>query len=138
FSPVHDIQRVFHSLGWAGTIGISVGLALGSLAVAAVVVVNWPADHFKEGERPAFWAQRHPVVRALGIAAKNLGGLILVLLGCIMALPGVPGQGLLLILIGLTLVNFPGKRRIERALIRRPSVLKVVNSVRARFGHGPL
>ena len=137
-SPIHEIRSLFHSLGWAGTIALSVVLAFGSLAVAAVVVVNWPADHFKEGRRQAFWAQRHPVVRALGIAAKNLGGLLLVVLGAIMALPGVPGQGLLLILIGLTLVSFPGKTRLERALIRRPSVLKVVNAARARFGRGPL
>jgi len=31
---------------WLG-VGISVVLAIGSIALVAVVVVHWPADHFK-------------------------------------------------------------------------------------------
>jgi hypothetical protein len=36
-------------------------------------------------------------------------------------------------LIGLTLIDFPGKRGLERRLIGRPPILKAVNRVRARF-----
>jgi hypothetical protein len=61
-----------------------------------------------------------------------------VMLGIIMAVPGVPGQGTLLILTGLTLIDFPGKRRLERSLIRRPSVLKLINGLRQRFQRPPL
>ena len=55
-----------------------------------------------------------------------------------MALPGVPGQGLLTALIGLTLINFPGKTELERRLIGRPAVLRTVNRLRARFHRPPL
>jgi len=127
-----------HRLGWGGAVALSLSLALGSLALGALLIVRWPVDHFKQGARRPFWRERHPVVRALGLAAKNLAGLLLVVLGAIMAVPGVPGQGLLLILIGLTLVNFPGKYRVERSLIGRPSVQKVVNGVRRRFGRPAL
>ena len=80
----------------------------------------------------------HPILRVLGIAAKNLAGTVLILLGIIMALPGVPGQGFLTILIGLTLVDFPGKRKLERSLVRRKAVLGAVNQLRARFGRPDL
>lgn len=125
-------------LGWWGAALLSVFLALGSLALAAVIVVGWPVDQFKWEVPPPFWARRHPIIRMLGLAGKNLAGVVIVLLGCVMALPGVPGQGLLLILIGLTLLNFPGKRRLERALIRRPAMARVINSLRVRFGRPAL
>jgi hypothetical protein len=109
-----------------------------TLALATVVVVGWPADRFK-GEGPTeVGRDRHVVIRALAIVAKNLAGAVLVLLGLIMALPGVPGQGLLTALIGLTLLSFPGKRRLERRFVKVPALLRAINRVRARFARPPL
>jgi hypothetical protein len=125
-------------LGLWGAVGLSLVLALGSIALAAFIVVGWPVDQFKGPSPPPFWERRHPIIRALGLGGKNIAGVFVMLLGFIMALPGVPGQGLLLILIGLTLVNFPGKRRVERKLIRRPGVFRAVNALRTRFGHPAL
>jgi hypothetical protein len=113
-------------------------LLVGSLALAALVVVRWPVDQFKNDAPPPFWATSHPVVRVIGLIGKNLAGVLVVLLGIIMAVPGVPGQGTLLILTGLTLVDFPGKRRLERSLIRRQSVLKLINGLREKFKRPPL
>jgi hypothetical protein len=78
------------------------------------------------------------VIRALALVGKNLAGVVLVLLGLIMALPGVPGQGLLTALIGLTLLSFPGKRRVERRFVRIPALLRAINRLRARFARPPL
>jgi hypothetical protein len=50
----------------------------------------------------------------------------------------MPGQGLLTILIGLILVNFPGKYKIERRLVRRPGVLQSINKIRTRFQRPPI
>ena len=63
---------------------------------------------------------------------------MLVLLGLIMALPGVPGQGLLTALIGLTLLSFPGKRKLERRFVKIPALLRAINRLRARFARPPL
>ena len=60
------------------------------------------------------------------------------MLGILLSLPLVPGQGLLTILIGLLLINFPGKRRLERKLVRRPKVLQFINRIRSRFGQASL
>jgi hypothetical protein len=55
-----------------------------------------------------------------------------------MALPGVPGQGILTMIIGLTLVDFPGKLDLERRLIARPVVLRRLNALRTRFKRAAL
>ena len=50
----------------------------------------------------------------------------------------VPGQGLLTIIVGLTVMNYPGKFRLERWLVMRPRVLPALNWLRKRYGHPPL
>src|SRR5262245_3005131 len=82
-------------------VGRFAAMTVVSLAGAAAVVVLWRPDHFKPG-REVLSTGRHPVVRVLGLLAKNFVGYVLVVLGVVMSLPGVPGQGLLTILIGLT------------------------------------
>jgi hypothetical protein len=129
---------LFKRLGWRTTLVLSLGIAAVSIVLAGFVVIKWPINQFKGPAPPRFWDTRHPAVRIAGLVAKNIGGYLIIILGIVMAVPGVPGQGLLLILTGLTLVDFPGKRRLERALIGRPAVLRVVNSLRKRFGRPAL
>ncbi len=107
-------------------------------AAAIAVIVKMPSTYFLERHGSAYWANRHPALRWTLVAAKNLAGVVAILLGLVMILPGVPGPGLLLILIGTVLVDFPGKRRLERNLVQRPHVLSAVNSLRKRFGASPL
>jgi hypothetical protein len=63
---------------------------------------------------------------------------VILLLGIPLILPGVPGPGLVLIVIGVSLLDFPGKRRLEQRVVGRPRVLKAINALRARFGRPPL
>jgi hypothetical protein len=109
-------------------------LAVGSIALVAFVVIHWPADHFKAHTPGAPGEPPHPVARI----AKNVGGVLLILLGLVMALPGIPGQGILTMIVGLTMIDFPGKRGLERRLIGRPHILHAINRLRARFGRAPL
>jgi hypothetical protein len=51
-----------------------------------------------------------------------------------MSLPGVPGQGLLTILLGIMLLDFPGKRGLEYKLVSKPKVRDAVNKLRRKFG----
>jgi hypothetical protein len=53
-------------------------------------------------------------------------------------MPGIPGPGLLVILIGITVMDFPGKRRLERWVVGRPGVLGAINRLRRRYGRPPL
>jgi hypothetical protein len=109
-----------------------------SLAAVGLFVVMLPATFFLPSYRREFMHSRHPALRWTCIVLKNLLGLMLVVIGVGLSMPGMPGQGLLTILIGLILMDFPGKQRLERKIIGRPKVLGTVNSLRARFNKPPL
>lgn len=109
-----------------------------SLLLVGWLLVRLPEDYFLDSYERAWWVDRHPLIRWCGLLLKNLGGLLLILFGIVLSLPGVPGQGLLTVLIGLTLVDFPGKRRVELFLIRRGPVQRTVNALRRRYGKPPL
>jgi hypothetical protein len=63
-------------------------------------------------------------------------GILLVLAGIMMLV--LPGQGILAMLIGIGLMDFPGKFRLERWFARQPAVFKSLNWIRTRAGHAPL
>ena len=114
------------------------GMFLMSLLLVPVVVARLPRDYFLK-ERPPLadeFRNRHPIVRWLLLIGKNLLGLVLVL-GGIAMVPG-PGQGLLTMLIGLMLLNFPGKLLVEHWLLSRSTVERVLNWIRRKRGQEPL
>jgi hypothetical protein len=124
------------SLMWI--IMFSVVTFLASIAVTIFVLIKLPDTYFKASHGREFWVERHPVLRWSGLVVKNLLGAFLVLLGVVMSLPGVPGQGVLTILLGVMLLDFPGKRKLELKLVSRPKVLRTINRIRQRFDRTPL
>jgi len=109
-----------------------------SLAIVSFIVVKIPADYFHKDHPRELWSDRPTVVRYLLVVGKNLLGFVLVVLGVLMSIPGVPGQGILTILLGIMLLDFPGKRDFERKLVTRPQVLNAINKLRHRFGKAEL
>lgn len=109
-----------------------------NLAIVSIILVKLPADHFSQSHRKKFAEDRHPVLRVVGLIGKNILGVLLVALGIVLSIPGVPGQGLLTILLGIMLLDFPGKHRLEQKLLSRPSIVNAINGLRGRFGKPPL
>lgn len=137
------LTRTIHEWGltWGQVlfgVALSVVTFAASIAVVTVVLVKLPANYFHSSHDREFLVHRHPILRAVGIFAKNLLGLVLVGAGVVMSLPGVPGQGFLTILLGIMLLDFPGKRSLETRIVGRPRVNNAVNALRARFGKPPL
>jgi hypothetical protein len=102
-----------------------------SLVLSGRMLVRLPADYFTSPLGPpptSLWAK---------VGWNLLGGAI-VILGIALSVPGVPGQGVLTILAGLLLMDFPGKRRVLLAALRRGPVRAVVDRLRARRGRPPL
>ncbi|HEY9401684.1 MAG TPA: hypothetical protein VIQ24_03240 [Pyrinomonadaceae bacterium] len=137
------LKELTNSLGLTGRgvvwiVVFSVVTFVVSIAVTVVVLIKLPDTYFKAEHGREFWAERHPVLRWGGIVLKNLLGAVLVVFGVVMSLPGVPGQGVLTILLGVMLLDFPGKRRLELKLVSRPKVLRTVNRIRQRFDRPPL
>src|SRR6185295_5053962 len=105
-----------------------------SFALLAAVLIQLPANYFQGAKPPPLWGARHPLLRLLGRIAKNLLGAVLVVVGIVLSLPGVPGQGLLTILVGIVLLDLPGKRRVEQRIVRRRRIFQAMNWLRSRFG----
>jgi len=121
--------------GWLG--GASVLLFVLSLVSLPWLVARIPEDYFLSPEPYVHYHEfRHPVIRFLVLIIKNLFGMVLLLAGISMLV--LPGQGILTIMMGLVLLNFPGKRRFERWLIRKQSISRALNWLRRRAGHAPL
>lgn len=114
-----------------------VTMIVGTLLVG-LVLVRMPAHYFCDHYVRDFWVDRHPFIRAAGRVLRNLLGVLMLAVGVFLALPAVPGPGLPIMVFGVTLVDFPGKRRWERWLVGRPAVLKGINKLRRRYGQPPM
>lgn len=119
-------------------VGIFLVTFFANLALVSLILVKIPADYFGVSRRSRFLANQSHPVRILVLIGKNLAGVFLVALGIVLSLPGVPGQGVLTILLGVMLLDFPGRRRFERWIVSSPKVLKAVNNLRQRFDKPPL
>ena len=106
--------------------------------IGALILGKLPADHFSKSRKTKFWAGPRPWLHAAKVIGKNIAGFLLVALGIVLSLPGVPGQGLLTVLLGIMLLDFPGRHRLEQKLLSKPSILNSINKLRARFDKKPL
>ena len=126
----------FSSLTWRTAliaILVFIGTFLLNLAIVSVILVKLPKDHFKNDKSKRVTGS-NATVRVLKVIGKNVAGWLLIALGVVLSVPGVPGQGLLTILLGVMLVDFPGKHRLEQKLLSRPGIIKTINRLRGRFG----
>ncbi|HZZ28799.1 MAG TPA: PGPGW domain-containing protein [Pirellulales bacterium] len=118
---------------------LSLLTVLATLVIVPWAIVRIPPDYFAHRRCAQMrWEKLHPTVRLAVFTAKNLLGLALLLAGVIMALPLVPGPGILTVLLGLALLDLPGKRAVERWIVAQPAVFASLNKLRAKYGQPPL
>lgn len=115
---------------------LSIVFFVGSLIAIPFILVRLPADFFDVRVPRPWMENHHPVLRVLGHVLKNVIGVIFVFVGFLMLF--LPGQGVLTMLIGITMLEFPGKRNLEAKMIGQPTVLNAINSMRDKFGKPPL
>ncbi|TNF45874.1 hypothetical protein EP232_05250 [bacterium] len=120
-----------------GILVFSLLLLIVYAGIMAMAIAMMSPDYFMIGPPPAeTWRGRHRFLRFLIRAIKGGIGLGLVISGIAMLV--LPGQGLLTILIGVSLMEFPGKRRLERSLIQRKSIHRTINWIRKKAGREPV
>jgi hypothetical protein len=144
---IQDLLQFWSDLFWWQRALLGAGLFVATFAISLLVVgyilVKMPSTYFLDSHRRDAWSHWPSLPRWLAVSlrllvfcVKNLLGLALVVFGAIQLF--TPGQGLLTILIGIVLIDFPGKRQLERKIISRPKVLSAINRLRARYGRSPL
>ena len=115
----------------------SVAMFVISLASMPFIVAQIPVDYFTHhGRHRMSQSNHHPVIRLALAGFKNMLGAILLVAGFIMLF--TPGQGLLSILFGLMIMNYPGKYRLECWIIGKPLIFDTVNTMRTKQGKEPL
>jgi len=137
-----EALRTLHELlrheGLLAALGVaSVAMFVLSIVGVPFILARLPADYLtKPDDGPhARDAKASPWRMPLRFA-KNALGVVFVVLGVLMLV--LPGQGLLTLAVGLLLLDFPGKRRLERRIVGAPRVLYVVNALRKRWRKPPL
>ena len=132
FGWVTDHQQL---LVWAGIVSLIVFIL--SLLTLPWLVAQIPEDYFLPKKRqPTQWKQLHPVIRLFALIGTNVIGCGLILAGLVMLL--LPGQGILTLVMGLLLVDYPGKFRLERRLVKTPAILNSLNWLRRKAKKPPL
>ena len=115
----------------------SLFISVASLALLPWLVAQIPYDYFAHDRRePSQWKAVHPIFRFAVLVLKNIVGFTLLLAGIAMLV--LPGQGLLSILMGLVLMDYPGKFQFERKIVSRPKLLQFINWLRSKQKQPPL
>jgi len=123
---INSYKHELFFLAW-----VSIGLLVVSLAIIPFIVIKMPEDYFLERHRVRVSKKSaYPVLAQLFTGLKNVVGFIFIIIGILMLV--LPGQGILTILMGLFLMNFPGKYKFERKIVSIPKVLKSLNWIRAK------
>lgn len=113
---------------WIGSAWLVI--VAGVCVAVPLLLVRLPPDYFADKKRP-------PDQASIGWRiARNVIGVVLLIVG--LGLVVLPGPGLLCVLVGVMLVDFPGKHRVERAILSRKPVLAAANWVREKAGKQPL
>lgn len=120
----------YHSLMLWGVSVVSLVAFIGTLVALPILVARIPEDYFVRSKARSPRRYAHSPARLLSLIARNLAGVVFVLVGIAMLF--MPGQGILTILIGIILMNFPGKRLLVLRFVRHPSVFGAINWMCAR------
>ncbi|WP_437192224.1 hypothetical protein [Planctomicrobium sp. SH527] len=87
-----------------------------------------PADFFlRTGHRPH---DRHPILHAAWVVIRNILGAAMLATG--IAFSFLPGPGVPWLLLGLALMDLPGKHEFLRKGLRMPSVQRSLNWLRRK------
>ena len=133
------LTQFWESLTWGRIIWgatFSVVTIIASYAMIVIGMIKIPADYFSSSYVKKENFDKHFSVRWGAFIVKNTLGFLLIIAGIIMIF--TPGPGVPTILLGLIMMDIPGKRPLEAKLIQRPMVLSAVNDLRAKYNKLPL
>ena len=111
--------------------GLSTIFFLLSLLGLSWLISIIPHNYFVDKKRVSLIKMKNPFMWLPIIIIKNSIGLVLILCGILMLI--LPGQGVLTIITGLIFLDYPGKFRFERSLVRNKLILNSMNWIRRKL-----
>ena len=111
--------------------GLSTIFFLLSLMGLSWLISIIPHNYFVDKKRVSFIKMKNPLMWLSIVIIKNSIGLILILCGILMLI--LPGQGVLTIITGLIFLDYPGKFKFERLLVRNKLILNSMNWIRRKL-----
>ncbi len=120
-----------HYFIWVGVVSFIVFVV--SLLLTPFLLGKIPQEYFVH-------TNQHKVeINHLGhlvvVIIRTLIGFVLLVAGIIMLV--TPGQGIISILLGLFLMEFPGKRKLELKIINHEPTFKALNWLRSKVNKPP-
>ena len=113
---------------------LSIFVLIISVFMMVLIISFLPEDYFKSENRNLISSvqnSRYPLLKLLVLITKNFFGVLLLLSGILMLV--LPGQGILTIITGLVFMDYPGKYKFERKLLRQKGVINSINWIRSRL-----
>jgi len=118
---------------------LSIFILIISVFMMVLIISFLPEDYFKSENRNLISSvqnSRYPLLKLLVLITKNFFGVLLLISGILMLV--LPGQGILTIITGLVFMDYPGKYKFERKLLRQKGVINSINWIRSRLSKPPL
>lgn len=113
---------------------LSIFILIISVFMMVLIISFLPEDYFKSENRNLISRvqnSRYPLLKLLILITKNFFGVLLLFSGILMLV--LPGQGILTIITGLVFMDYPGKYKFERKLLRQKGVINSINWIRSRL-----
>lgn len=112
---------------------ISLFVFLASILLTPFLLGHMPVDYFINPYQHKLEI-KHPG-NLLIVIIKSLFGFCLLLAGIVMLI--TPGQGIISILLGLFLMQFPGKHKLELKIIKHNPTFLALNWLRSKANKPP-
>ena len=109
---------------------VSILIFVFSIFGLRLFIIAIPSDYFINKKRVSTLKNRSILLWIIYIAFKNIIGYIFIIMG--LAALVLPGQGILMILVGLMMSDYPKKFDLEKKIITIKAVRKGINWIRIK------
>jgi hypothetical protein len=137
---IEQVLSILHLEEWRWLLpwlfGLSVIVFIGSIVIGWFVLIRLPEDYLTRDHSTKVYRFKSKLVNLVIEVVRNLFGVAFLVLGVVMLF--TPGQGILSIIVGIELVEFPGKQKLIRKILAYPKVLKAINKLRTKANKPPL
>ena len=109
---------------------VSILIFVFSMVGLRLFIIAIPPDYFINKKRVSALKNRSILLWIIYIVFKNIIGYIFIIMGLVALV--LPGQGILMILVGLMMSDYPKKFDLEKKIITIKAVRKGINWIRIK------